>query len=193
MQSLVIESVDDQEIAVDIFQKLSNNRIIFIQGFINDKMATDILATLLLKDAESNEKITLFINSEGGDIRSVFTIYDTFQILQSPIETVCFGIASNEAALLLAAGTPGLRKTTEHAAIVISQLDCEFSKYDNLASAKVLLDVFKSDNDRFLKLMAKHLNKKLVDVQKEFAKPKYLTSAQAKKNNIVDVIIGKNK
>src|SRR5947208_340183 len=95
---------------IDVFSKLANDRILFISDMLSDHLASDIVATLILKDSESSsEKITIFINSQGGDIRNALMICDMMRLLESPIETVCIGAASDEAAIILASGTPGMR------------------------------------------------------------------------------------
>ena len=86
MNTIVTETTEHGEMLVDIYQKLASDRILFICNTIDDKLATDIVATLLLKDAEDSEnKITLFINSAGGEIRNVLMIYDMMQLVQAPI------------------------------------------------------------------------------------------------------------
>src|SRR5271170_1185233 len=103
---------------MDVYQKLAADRILFVCGDISDELATDIIATLLLKDSEDSEKkITLFINSHGGDIRNAYMIYDVMTMIQAPVETVCIGAAIDEALVLLAGGTPGMRFATKHAVI----------------------------------------------------------------------------
>src|SRR5579864_7292899 len=98
-----MEQTEHGEVPMDVYQKLAKDRILFITDYIDDDVATDLIATLLLKDHENNdEKIRLLINSPGGDIRNAFMIYDVMTMIQAPIEVVCMGAAMDEAAILLA-------------------------------------------------------------------------------------------
>lgn len=176
---------------VDIYSKLANDRILFIYDHIDDKLATDIVATLLLKNGEDDkEKITLIINSEGGDIRNIFMIYDMMQLISSPIETICVGSAINEAALLLASGTPGMRRATKNSAICVSQLVQEKYQYADLTDAKGVLDRIQKDNKSYMTIFAKKTNKKISQVLSDFERKKFMTAKQAKSYGIIDSIIG---
>ena len=118
MNTIIYEETEHGEIPADVYQKLSDNRILFVTGEISGMLASDITATLLLKDQEDpTKKITLFINSPGGDIRNVFMIYDMIKMISAPVETVCVGEAFNEAVVLLVAGQRGLRFATSRSLI----------------------------------------------------------------------------
>ena len=111
MNTIVLQETPNGDIPIDVYQKLADDRILFITDHINDQIATDIIATLLLKDFESSDqKITLFINSDGGDIRNTLMIYDVMQMISAPIKTVCIGSAMDEAVILLSGGEKGRRK-----------------------------------------------------------------------------------
>lgn len=191
MNTFINETTELGEMPVDIYTKLATNRILFLYGDINDDLAVDIIATLLLIDAEdSSEKITLFINSEGGDIRSVFSIYDTMKLIESPIETICVGSAINESALILAAGAPGMRFATKNAAICVSQLIQEGYRYSDLHDAKTTLEFLQKDNKSYMTEMAKMTKKKFKDVMAKFERKQFMTSKQAKTYGIIDKVIG---
>lgn len=191
MNTLVSETTEHGDIPIDIYTKLANNRILFISDEVNDKVAADITATLLLKDGEDpDKKISIFINSEGGDIRCVFMIYDMMQLLQCPIETICVGSAMNEVVLLLAAGTPGMRYASQNAVICPSQLVQEKYYYANLIDAKSLLERIQKDNKNLMTALAKKTNKKMTEVMMDFERKKFLSPKQAKNYGIVDNVIG---
>jgi ATP-dependent Clp protease protease subunit len=190
LNTIITETTEHGEVPIDIYQKLSNDRILFLTDFIDDKVATDISATLLLKDAEgSNDKITLFVNSEGGDIRAVFMIYDTMQMINSPIEVVCFGSAMNEAALLLVGGSAGMRYATKNSIIAVGQLTAQWAKRSNLVdAAKTLVQVTK-DNKRMMEILAKHSGKKITQISKDFDRIMFLEPIKAVKYGFIDGII----
>ena len=179
---------------MDVYQKLANDRILFIHDWIDDDIATDIVATLLLKDHEDDEKkITLFINSPGGDIRNVFMIYDVMAIVKAPIETVCIGAAMDEAALLLAGGRKGMRLATKNAIISVSQLVNNWHMHTNMTDAKNLMEQFKVDNDRLLEILSKATGKSVKQVREDFDRRTFFTAAKAMKYGLIDKIVAPNK
>lgn len=187
--AIILENVGGDVVPVDVYQKLSDNRILFLTGFLSDELANDLTATLLLKDAESQDEITLFINSDGGDVRNVLTLFDTMQIIQSPIKTVCIGGVSNEVVLLLAAGSPGLRFATKNSIISPSYLFHDRTYMTNLFDAKTMLNQFNIDNKVVLDNLAKCCKKKSAEVFKDFERKKFFNANQAKKYGIIDKII----
>lgn len=102
------------------FNRLFESRILFMKGPLQDTDADTLVAQLLALDSESDDDITLYINSPGGVIPGLFAIYDTIQLLDSSVNTRCVGMAASAAAVVLAAGT-GVRSATENARIMIHQ------------------------------------------------------------------------
>lgn len=194
MNTLVLESTENGDMPLDVYQKLANDRILFICGSISDELATDIVATLLLKDSEDSEsKITLFINSDGGDIRNALMIYDTMSMIQSPIETVCIGSAMDEAAIILAGGTLGCRFATKNCVIAVSQLVHDWYTHSNLTDAKKILDQSMIDNKRMMEIIAKSCGKPIKQVSEDFERRVFMNASQAVKYGIIDKVIVTNK
>lgn len=192
MNTLITEETEHGDMPISIYTKLANNRVLFLYDEVDDNLAVDITASLLLRDSEdSTKKITLFINSEGGDIRNIFMIYDMMQLLKSPIETVCVGSAINEVVLLLASGTPGMRHATQNACIVASQLVQEKYYYSDLSDARSVLERLQKDNKNFMTALSKKTGKKISEVMLEFERKKFLNAKQAKSYGIIDSVIGK--
>lgn len=190
LNTLVLESTEQGDIPVDVYQKLANDRILFICNNITDELATDIVATLLLKDAEDPEtKITLFVNSDGGDIRNALMIYDIMSTIEAPIETVCIGSAMDEAAIILAGGTPGLRFATRNSVIAVSQLVHDWYTHSNLTDAKKILDQSLIDNKRMMDIIAKSCKKTLKQVMSDFERRVFMNSNQAVKYGLIDKVI----
>jgi ATP-dependent Clp protease, protease subunit len=190
MNTIVTETTEQGEIAIDIFQKLSNDRILFISGEIDDDMAADVSATLLLKDSEdSDNKITMFINSRGGDIRNALAIYDVMSMIDAPIETVCIGSAMKEAVILLAAGSPGMRFATKHSIICAGQLVNSMVQQSDLTDAQSLLTFSLSDNKKMMDIIAKKTKKRLKQVMTDFERLVFMDSKQALKYGFIDNII----
>ena len=118
----VIETTGRGERAYDIFSRLLRERIIMINGQIEDGMASLIVAQLLFLAAESTEReINVYINSPGGVVSAGLAIYDTMRSLPCPIGTTCVGFAASFGTILLMAGDKGLRRSLPHARVHMHQ------------------------------------------------------------------------
>jgi ATP-dependent Clp protease protease subunit len=194
LNTIITETTEHGEVPIDIYQKLSNDRILFLTDFIDDRVASDITATMLLKDGEDgNSKITLFINSEGGDIRCAFMIYDVMQMIQSPVEVVCFGSAMNEAAIILAGGSVGMRYATKNSIISAGQLMSQWTKRSNLLDAEKTLIQVTRDNKKMMSIFSKHCKKPLKQIASDFDRIVFMDPSKAKKYGFIDGVIKFNK
>ena len=190
MNTVILEKIGNiEEIRVDVFSRLLQNRVIFIDDLITDRAAIDVIATLLHLDKEKNEKVTIFINSEGGDIRNVFAIYDAMKLMTSPIETFCIGSAMREAVLLLAAGTKGHRIITKNADICVSQVMSQYMSHSDLTNTKISHDKTVKDNESFMKELSKNIGKSLKDLKKTTERQLFLTATEAVKYGIADKVV----
>lgn len=194
MNTILTEVTEHGEFPIDIYQKLANNRILFVCNDINDKLATDIVSNLLLEDSKDSEKkITLFINSEGGNIRNVLMICDMINLIEAPVETVCIGAAMDEAAVLLCAGAPGMRLATKNSVISVSQLVHDWITQADLTDAKKYLELATNDNKRMMDIIAKNTGKSLKQVFEDFERKVFMTASQAAKYGIIDKVVNFNK
>lgn len=194
MNTIVLESTEHGDMPIDVYQKLSNDRILFISNAIDDNLATDIVGSLLLKDSEDpDKKITLFINSPGGDIRNILMICDMMNIISAPIETVCIGSAMDEAAIILASGTKGMRFATKNSRISASQLVHDWMARANLTDAKKYLDLAVSDNKKMMEVLAKTTGKPLKEVMAAFERRVFMNANQAMKFGLIDKVVTFNK
>src|SRR5436190_9585512 len=118
----VIEQSNRGERAFDLYSRLLKDRVVFLGTAIDDDVANLIVAQLLHLEAEAPDKdIQLYVNSPGGDMNALFAIYDTMQHIAPNVATTCVGQAASAAAVILAAGAPGKRKTLPHARVLIHQ------------------------------------------------------------------------
>ena len=118
----VLESTPRGERAYDIWSRLLRERIVFLGTAIDDQSANLVIAQLLFLEGEDPEKpVHLYINSPGGEMNAFFAIHDTMQFLRPPVSTMCVGQAASAAAVLLAAGEPGMRHTLPNARVLIHQ------------------------------------------------------------------------
>ncbi len=118
----VLETTARGERAYDIWSRLLRDRIVFLGSPIDDASANLVVAQMLFLEGEDPERpIHLYINSPGGDMTAFFAIHDTMQFLRAPVSTMCVGQAASAAAVLLAAGEPGMRFTLPNARVLIHQ------------------------------------------------------------------------
>lgn len=194
MNTIVTETTEHGEFPVDVYQKLSNDRILFISSYINDNVASDIVATLLLKDSEDSEKkISLFINSSGGDIRNCLMICDVMNMIESPVETVCIGAAMDEVLPILTSGTPGMRFATKNVIIAASQLSHDWITQADITNAQKYLDLAISDNKRMMDILARTSGKTLKQVNEDFDRKVFMTATQAVKYGFIDKVVAFSK
>jgi ATP-dependent Clp protease, protease subunit len=173
----------------DVFSKLARDRVLFV-GDLEDQEASNIVATLLLKDLEdSTEKITLIINSLGGDVRNAFMIYDMMQMIASPIETICIGEAWQVAVLLLAGGTKGMRYATRNSVICPCQLIQDNYSQTDVKGVKDMLSRSERDNKNLIAALAKATGKKTSDMMKDLERQQYLSAKEAKSWGLIDRVL----
>jgi len=118
----VIERTGNGERSYDIFSRLLKDRIVFVDGEINDTTADLVVAQLLFLESENPDKdINMYINSPGGSVTAGLAIYDTMKYVRCPIQTICLGQAASMAAILLAGGTKGKRIALPSSRVMIHQ------------------------------------------------------------------------
>jgi ATP-dependent Clp protease protease subunit len=175
------------------YNKLFEERIIFLGVQIDDASANDVMAQLLcLESADPDREISMYINSPGGSFTALMAIYDTMQFIRPDIQTVCLGQAASAAAVLLAAGTPGRRLAVQNARILIHQPATE-GTYGQVSD----LEIQAAEISRIRKLLestlAKHTGKSEEQVRNDIERDKILTAVEAQEYGIVDEIIQSRK
>src|SRR6478735_4846298 len=175
------------------YNKLFEERIIFLGVQIDDASANDVMAQLLcLESADPDREISMYINSPGGSFTSLMAIYDTMQFIRPDIQTVCLGQAASAAAVLLAAGTPGRRLAVQNARILIHQPAVE-GIYGQVSD----LEIQAAEISRMRKLLettlAKHSGRTPEQVRLDIERDKILTAVEAKEYGIIDEIIQSRK
>ncbi|KAL2756937.1 hypothetical protein ACRALDRAFT_1062610 [Sodiomyces alcalophilus JCM 7366] len=179
----------------DIFSKLLQERIVCLNGAIDDTVSASIVAQLLWLESDSPDKpITLYINSPGGSVSSGLAIYDTMTYIKSPVSTVCLGAASSMAALLLAGGEAGKRYSLPHSSVMIHQPlgGTQGQASDILIYANQIQRV----REKINKIMQYHLNKSfghdkydIDQVNDMMERDKYLSAEEAKEIGVIDEIL----
>ena len=187
---MVVEQSSRGERAFDIFSRLLRDRIIFLNGPVEDGMASLICAQLLFLESENPKKeIAMYINSPGGVVTSGMAIYDTMQYIKSPVSTVCMGQAASMGSLLLCAGEPDMRVALPNARVMVHQpsggfrghaSDIERHAADIIAMKKRLNEIY-----------VKHTGKKYATIEKTLDRDHFMTANEAKDFGIVDHVYAK--
>ncbi|WP_062443779.1 ATP-dependent Clp protease proteolytic subunit [Herbidospora daliensis] len=174
------------------YNKLFEDRIIFLGVQIDDASANDVMAQLLtLESLDPDRDISIYINSPGGSFTAMTAIYDTMQFVRPEIQTVCLGQAASAAAVLLAGGTPGKRFALPNARVLIHQPSTEGGGQgsDIEIQAREILRM----RDLLEQIVAKHTRKEPAEVRRDIERDKILSADEAKAYGIVDDIIPSRK
>jgi ATP-dependent Clp protease protease subunit len=184
---MVVEQSSRGERAFDIFSRLLRERVVFLNGPVEDGMSALICAQLLYLESENPKKqIDMYINSPGGIVTSGMAIYDTMQYIRSPVSTVCMGMAASMGSFLLMAGEPGLRIALPNARIMVHQPSGGFQgKASDIE--RHAEDIVKTKR-RLNELYAKHCKRTYEDVERTLDRDHFMSAEEAKAWGIVDHI-----
>ena len=187
----VIEKEINGERSYDIYSRLLKDRIIILNGEIDDNTANIVVAQLLYLDSLNNEDISLYINSPGGSITSGMAIFDTMNFIKSKVSTICIGMAASMAAFLLSSGEKGQRMALPNSEIMIHQ---------PLGGAQGQATEIKIAAERILKLknklnniLAKNTEQTLEKIELDTERDYFLSAQEAKNYGIIDKIIENKK
>jgi len=184
---MVIEESSRGERAFDIFSRLLRERIIFVNGPVEDAMAAVVCAQMLFLEADHPKKeISLYINSPGGVVTAGLAIYDTMQYIKSPVATFCMGFAASMGSFLLMAGEPGRRTAMPNASILVHQPSGGFQgKASDIE--RHAEDIIKTKR-RINLLYAKHCGRTLEEIEKALDRDTFLSAEEAKAFGLVDEV-----
>ena len=189
---MVVEQTGRGERSYDIYSRLLKERIVFINGEINDQVSSLVVAQLLFLEAEDPDKdVSIYINSPGGVITSGLAIYDTMNYIKSDIVTICVGQAASMAAVLLAAGTAGKRFALPHARVMIHQPlgGTQGQATDIEIHAKEILSLRATLN----KILSDASGQPLKKIQDDTERDYFMSANEAKAYGIIDKTIKKKK
>ncbi len=171
------------------YNKLFEERIIFLGVQIDDASANDVMAQLLtLESTDPDREIIMYINSPGGSFTSMTAIYDTMQFVRPHIQTVCLGQAASAAAVLLAAGTPGRRLALPNSRILIHQPATE-GVYGQVSDLEIQAAEIGRMRAALEEILSRHSNKTPEEVRKDIDRDKILTAAEAKDYGLIDEVL----
>ena len=175
------------------YNKLFEERIIFLGVQVDDASANDVMAQLLtLESTDPDRDIVMYINSPGGSFTSLTAIYDTMQFVKPEIQTVCLGQAASAAAVLLAAGTSGKRFALENSRIIIHQPATE-GGYGQGSDLEIQAREILRMRALLESLIARHTGRTEDQVREDIERDKILTAAEAVEYGLVDEVIKTRK
>lgn len=182
---MVVEQSARGERAFDIFSRLLRDRIVFVNGPIDDNVAALVNAQLLFLEAENPDKpIAMYINSPGGIVTSGLAIYDTMQWIKCPVATVCVGTAYSMGSFLLMAGAAGHRIALPNASIMVHQPS---GGYQGVVSdiQRHAEDIIRTKK-RLQEIYARHCGRTYEEVERTLDRDHFMTAAEAKAWGLVD-------
>lgn len=187
---IVIERTSQGERSYDIYSRLLKDRIIMLCGEIDDALANSVVAQLLFLAAEDAEKdIYLYINSPGGSISAGMAIYDTMNLIQPNVQTICIGMAASMAAFLLASGTKGKRFALPNSEIMIHQpLGGAHGQATEIQiAAKHILRI----KERMNRILAEKTGKPYEVIEVDTERDNYMFADEALAYGLIDAIMEK--
>ena len=184
---MVIEQSTRGERSFDIFSRLLRERIVFVNGQVEDNMASVIVAQLLFLESENPKKdISMYINSPGGVVTAGMAIHDTMQYIRPKVATMCIGQAASMGSFLLSAGEPGMRYALINSRVMIHQPSggAQGQATDIAIQAREILRIRESMNS----LYATYTGKPVADIEKAMERDNFMTAEEAKAFGLIDQV-----
>ena len=175
------------------YNKLFEERIVFVGAPVDDTLANDVIAQLIaLEGMDTDRTISLYINSPGGSLTAMTAIYDTMQFVKPEIETTCVGQAASAAAVLLAAGSPGKRAALPHARILIHQPSTEGGR-GQTSDLEIQANEIIRQREELEEILALHSGRAVEQVRADIERDRFLTAPEAREYGLIDEIITSRK
>ncbi len=184
----IIERTGNGERIYDIYSRLLKERIVFVDGEINDESADLVVAQILFLESENPDKdISIYINSPGGSVTAGLAIYDAMQYVKCDIQTICIGQAASMGAILLAGGTKGKRFALPSCRVMIHQPrgGVTGQESDIAVQAKEIIRLKKLS----IKYLAEKCGKKEEDIAKDIERDFFMSAEEALAYGIVDKVM----
>jgi ATP-dependent Clp protease protease subunit len=182
----VIEKNEGQEHVYDLFSRLLKDRIVFIRGTIDQGLADSVVAQLLFLDSNEVEDINMYINSPGGEITAMYSIFDTMNYVKSDIVTLGIGQCCSAGSFLLTAGTKGKRSVLPNTNVMLHELSGGYQgKAGDMRNHHRHIEALYNQMARqYVKMTGQKLARIKTDMERDF----YLSSDEAVKYGIVDKV-----
>jgi ATP-dependent Clp protease protease subunit len=175
---------------MDVFSRMMVERVIFLGTAIDDDVANIIQAQLLYLESTDPEKdIQIYINSPGGGVYAGLGIYDTMQFIKPKISTICTGICASMAAILLAAGSKGMRSALPHSRIMIHQPSGAAEGMES--DIEITATQIKIIKKELYEILAEHSGQTMKKIQTDADRDHWMKAEEAKEYGIIDSILTK--
>lgn len=184
----VIEKRNGGERSADIYSRMLEDRIIFLNGEVNDDTASSVVAQLLyLESVDMTKDISLYINSPGGSVTAGMAIYDTMQYIKCDVSTICIGLAASMGAFLLAGGAKGKRYALPNAEIMIHQPSG--GARGQATDIQIVAENILETKKRLNRILSENTGKPLDVVTDDTERDNYMSAEAAKEYGIVDQVV----
>ena len=189
---MVVEQSARGERSFDIYSRLLRERIIFLNGEVNDSMSGLVCAQLLFLEAENpNRPINLYINSYGGVVTSGLAMYDTMQFIKAPVHTLCMGTARSMGSFLLMAGEPGHRAALPNASLHVHQ---PLGGFQGQASDILIhANEMQETKRRITRLYAQHCGRTEAEVERTLDRDHFMTAQQGVEWGLIDRVFAERE
>lgn len=185
---MVVEQSGRGERSFDIYSRLLRDRIIFLNGEVNDAVSALVCAQLLFLESENPTKpIHLYINSPGGVITSGLAMYDTMQYITAPVHTLCMGTARSMGSFLLMAGEPGERCALANASLHVHQPLCGYQ--GQASDILIHAEEMQRTKDRVIRVYAEHCGRSYEEVERTLDRDRYMTAEEALEWGLIDRVL----
>ena len=184
----VIEQTSRGERSYDIYSRLLKERIIFLDGEVNDASASVIVAQLLFLEAEDpNKDIHLYINSPGGSVTAGMAIYDTMNYIKCDVSTICIGMAASMGAFLLSSGAKGKRYALPNAEVMIHQPSG--GAQGQATEIKIVAEHILRTRSKLNNILAANTNQPLDVIERDTERDCYMSAEEAAAYGLIDTVI----
>lgn len=184
---MVVDQTGNSERSYDIYSRLLEDRIIFLNGEIDDGMANIIVAQLIyLEGKNPNKDISIYINSPGGSVSAGLAIYDTMKYIKCDVSTICIGLAASMGAFLLSSGTKGKRFALPNSEIMIHQPlgGAQGQASDIEIQAKHIKNI----KNKLNKILSENSGKTIKEIEKDTDRDNFMSAEEAKEYGLIDEI-----
>ncbi|MBQ8794242.1 MAG: ATP-dependent Clp endopeptidase proteolytic subunit ClpP [Clostridia bacterium] len=186
----VVEQTSRGERSYDIFSRLLNDRIIMLNGQVDDASASVIIAQLLFLEGQDPDKdISFYINSPGGSVSAGLAIYDTMQYIKCDVSTICMGMAASMGAFLLSSGAKGKRYALPNSEIMIHQ---PLGGAQGQASDIIIhADHIKRTRSNLNRILSENTGKPIEEIERDTERDNFMTADEAANYGLIDKVITK--
>lgn len=193
LNPIFFEKTKDGERIYDISSRLVKDRTLYLDCEIDSDITSQITSLLFLLDRENSEKkIRLWINSPGGIVQGFFAIYDMMHRIKAPVETVCIGEACSASAILLAAGTPGMRYCMPSSRVMIHQIQIDGLSGSN-AEIEINTKEIQALQDYLTEILARHTGHTKAKIKRDTKLDRWMGAQDAMDYGIVDGVLKPTK